>query len=61
MPPWINDRGCQIFFERLASIDEHGAETGYVSYSWWCTCNRSQDDYERLPDCVESARAHIEE
>ena len=61
MNPWINDRGCQVYFERLASIDEHGAETGYATYSWHCTCHRSQDDYEHLPDCVRDARAHIEE
>ena len=61
MNPWSNERGCEIFFEKTAGIDEHGNETGYATYSWWCACNRSRDDYERLDACVRDARDHIEE
>ena len=59
--PGLNDKGCDIHFERLASIDEHGNETGYATYSWWCRCGLYRDDYERLYDCVHDARAHIGE
>ena len=61
MNPWINDRGCQIYFDKTVPINEHGEETGTGTFSWCCACNRSRDDYESLPDCVRDARAHIEE
>ncbi len=61
MNPWLNDEGCHIYFDKTVPIDEHGNETGRGAFSWWCACNRSQDDYESLPDCVRGARAHIEE
>ena len=61
MNRWINERGCHIYLDKTVPIDEHGNETGKGTFSWWCTCNRSQDDYESLPECVQDARAHIEE
>ncbi|MCY4617260.1 MAG: hypothetical protein OXD50_01715 [Chloroflexi bacterium] len=61
MNHWINDRGCHIYLDKNVPIDEHGDETGKGTFSWWCACNRSQVDYESLPDCVRDARAHIEE
>lgn len=61
MNPWSNDDGCEIFFEKVASITEQGEETGYATYAWRCACNRRRDDYESLPECVRDARAHIEE
>lgn len=59
--PWLNDSGCDISFEKLAAINEHGNEIGYATYSWWCRCGLHRDDHEQLDDCVRDARAHIEE
>ena len=61
MNPWSNDQGCEISFEELAVIDEHGNMTAGQTYSWWCRCGLSRDLYDDLPDCARDARAHIEE
>ena len=61
MDPWSNDQGCEISFEELVAIDEHGNMTAGRSYSWWRRCGLHRDQYKQLPDCVRDARAHIEE
>ena len=61
MNDWSNAHGCEIFFEQLAAIDEHGNRTAGSTFSWWCRWGLERDEYERLPDCVRDARAHIEE
>ena len=61
MDPWSNDKGCEIFFEELVAIDEHGNETAGQTYSRWCRCGLHRDQYEQLSECVRDARAHIEE
>ena len=61
MSTWSNERGCEVFFEELVAIDEHGERTAGSSFSWWCRCGLHRDEYDRLDACVREARAHIEE
>ncbi|MXX33043.1 MAG: hypothetical protein F4Z51_12625 [Chloroflexi bacterium] len=61
MTEWSNDQGCEIFFEELVAPGEHGNRTAGSTFSWWCRCGLNRDEYERLPGCVQAARAHIEE
>ena len=61
MTEWSNEQGCEIFFEELVAPGEHGERTAGSTFSWWCRCGLNRDEYERLPDCVTDARAHIEE
>ena len=61
MDPWSNDKGCEVFFEELVAIDEHGNQTAGQTYSWWCRCGLNRDQYDQLSACIDAARAHIEE
>ncbi|MCY3919614.1 MAG: hypothetical protein OXG38_07405 [Chloroflexi bacterium] len=61
MPEWSNEQGCEIFFEELVAPGEHGERTAGGSFSWRCRCGLNRDEYERLADCVQAARSHIEE
>jgi hypothetical protein len=61
MNPWSNENGCEIFFEELAAIDEHGADAAPSAYRYHCAaCGCDRDEYKSLADCVRDARRHIE-
>ena len=62
MNPWLTHEGRQIYFDRIAPIDEHGNDTGCSSYRYYCAnCGRDYDDYDDLADCVRDARRHTKE